>query len=388
MLVALTGAVSAGGLFLNEFGTTSMGNAGAGAQAYAKDASTTLHNPAGMTRIKGQELLIGGGFLASKVEFDPDRNTPIPGGDGGNAGGPAPLLGAFYVRELNDAWWFGLALSSISGAVLDYDDDWAGRYLAQEVSLLSLTLAPSLAYRVNDWLSLGVAGIVTYGVLEMDVAFPPPTGTGQIELEDLDDTAFAFAVGALLEVSDRTRIGLAYVDGPKFEFSGDIKINPLGVGAGIDTDLDFADFLRLGIYHQLNDKVELVATLGWDGWSSLDNQFVATARGSTNIPRNWDDTYRVGFGINYRLDQRWLLQTGVMYDSSPVNARDRTADLPIDRQVRLAFGAQYQLRKNLLVGGAFVYADYGNAKIENSLLVGEYDHNDIFFFAINANWRF
>jgi len=47
----------AGGLYLNEFGTTAMGTAGAGSAAYANDASTSFHNPAGMTRIDGRRFL-------------------------------------------------------------------------------------------------------------------------------------------------------------------------------------------------------------------------------------------------------------------------------------------------------------------------------------------
>ncbi len=46
-------SVGAGGLYLNEFATPSMGVAGAGAEAVANDASTNFafHNPAGMTRL-------------------------------------------------------------------------------------------------------------------------------------------------------------------------------------------------------------------------------------------------------------------------------------------------------------------------------------------------
>ena len=39
-------------------------------------------------------------------------------------------------------------------------------------------------------------------------------------------------------------------------------------------------------------------------------------------------------------------------------------------------------------GAQFVYADYGKAKIDNDLLKGDYKRNDIFFFAMNANWKF
>ena len=73
----------AGGLYLNEFVTPSMGVAGAGANAVASDASTSFHNAAGMTRIKGTELMGTAGLLNTTVKFDPDSDTPIPGGDGG-----------------------------------------------------------------------------------------------------------------------------------------------------------------------------------------------------------------------------------------------------------------------------------------------------------------
>jgi long-chain fatty acid transport protein len=153
---------TAGGLYINEFGTPSMGVAGAGGNAVASDASTSFHNAAGMTRIKGKEFMGTGGLLYATVKFDPDSDTPISGGNGGNAGGPAPIVGGFYVHSLSDKWKLGANLITITGAVLDYDDDWSGRYLNTEVTLLTVTFYPSIAYRVNDWLSLGGGPQIMY----------------------------------------------------------------------------------------------------------------------------------------------------------------------------------------------------------------------------------
>lgn len=58
------------------------------------------------------------------------------------------------------------------------------------------------------------------------------------------------------------------------------------------------------------------------------------------------------------------------------------------RQIRYASGVQYQWKESLSVGEQFVYADYGDAKIKNDILRGEYERNDIFFFALIANWKF
>ena len=121
-LIAIPCISIAGGLYINEFGTPSMGTAGAGANAVASDASTSFHNPAGMTRIKGKEVMGTGGLLYATVKFDQDSDTPISGGNGGNAGGPAPIVGGFYVHSLSDKWKLGANLITIIGAVLDYEE--------------------------------------------------------------------------------------------------------------------------------------------------------------------------------------------------------------------------------------------------------------------------
>jgi hypothetical protein len=62
--------------------------------------------------------------------------------------------------------------------------------------------------------------------------------------------------------------------------------------------------------------------------------------------------------------------------------------MPTGRQTRYATGDQYQWSHRLSIGGEFVYADCGKAKIDNDLLKGDYKRNDILFFALNANWKF
>jgi long-subunit fatty acid transport protein len=65
-----------------------------------------------------------------------------------------------------------------------------------------------------------------------------------------------------------------------------------------------------------------------------------------------------------------LLQFGIAYDTSPVDSDDHTADMPIDRQVRLACGAIYDWNERVTVGTHFEYIDFGDAEIKNNLLYG------------------
>jgi long-chain fatty acid transport protein len=387
MLFTFSGPAPAGGLYLNEFGTPSMATAGAGAQALANDASTSFHNPAGMTRLEDNQLMLTGGLLYADTQFDPDPGTPISGGDGGDAGGLGPVLGVFYTYSLSDDWKLGLNMISISAAVLDYDDDWTGRYLVQDVSIFTISFMPTVAYRANDWLSLGGGLLFMYGTLEQTIAGPPPNGTGEVEI-DGDDTDVGFNLSVMAELSDRTRLGLIYASELEPTFSGDVTLTPPGFSAGIDAGIVFPQIVKLSVYHELNDRWALLGTIGWEDWSAFENITMSTRLGSQVIPRNWDDTWYFGVGVHYRLSDEWLLQGGIAYDTSPVDAEDRTPDMPIDEQIRIAVGAQYDWSERVNVGGAFVYADYGDAEIKNPLLLGEYENNNIYFIAFNVNWKF
>lgn len=381
-------SVWAGGLYINEFTTPSMGVAGAGAEAVANDASTSFHNPAGMTRLEGHQLMLGAGVLGSNNEFEASPSTPFGGGNGGDAGGFAPLLGTFGVYSVTDDLKLGINIFSISGAVLEYDSTWTGRYQAQEIEILTVSINPTVAYRVNNWLSLGVGLVAMYGSLDLTLAVPPGGG-GQANI-DGDDLSLGFNAGALIELSPQTRLGVYYLSEQELNFSGDLQVQPIGLSLASDTELTLAQVVRVGMYHELNSQWALLGTVGWEEWSSVDNLLVSTAAIPTvQVPRNWDDTYHFSVGVHYRPVKDWLLETGFTYDTSPVSDEDRTADMPIDRQLRYAVGAQHQLTPKLNVGGSFVYVDMGNARINNpSLLVGEYKTNEIFFFALNANWKF
>ena len=381
------GTAHAGGLYVNEFATTSMGTAGAGAEAWANDASTTWHNPAGMTRIEGREVTVGAGIGIIDVEFDADSDTPFGGGNGGDAGDLVPLLGTYGVFSATEDLKFGVGIFSVSGAALDYDNNWTGRFQAKEIEILTVSLNPTVAYRVTDWLSFGGGPMITYSSLDYKLAVPPGGG-GRAEV-DGDDVAFGYTLGALFELSPQTRLGVTYLSEQSLDFEGDLKISPIGVNVGSDTELDLAQMVRVGAYHDINEQWAVLATVGWEDWSTLDNLLVSTDGGSAPIPRDWDDTYHLSIGAHYKPVEDWLLQAGFTYDSSPVSSSDRTADMPIDRQLRFALGAQHQLTESLALGGAVEYVDFGDARINNpTTLKGDYDTNRAVFLALTLNWKF
>jgi len=344
VVVALAVALPAraGGIYANEFGTPEMGTAGAGAEAVAMDASTAIpfYNPAGMTRLEGHQFIVAGGVILPAIEFEAAPETTFTGSNGGQAGNPFPILTAAYVHSFTKRLKFGAALFTAAGAGLEYEPDWVGRKQSQETLIAAVSLSPTLAYRVTDWFSIGGGiNIIATGLRTQVEGVLPGS---QITI-DGTDTQVSFNLSALFELSKKTRIGVTYVSETEFDYAGDVvRTGQLpDQTSPANTSLTLAQFMRIGVYHDFNEKFAILGTLGWEDWSALESQFITVdGLSQVSLPRNWEDTYRYGVGFHYRVSDPWLLRFGLNYDTSPTRAADRTADLPIDAQTRLGAGFQ------------------------------------------------
>jgi long-chain fatty acid transport protein len=391
LLSLLSSPCWAGGLYITEYGTPSMGVANAGAGAEADDSSIAWHNPAGMTRLSGTHAQATAGLVFGNIKFDADSNTPVAGGDGGNAAiNPAPVLNSSFVHSLTDNLKLGFAVGSVAGAGLDYGTSWAGRQQATKVKLVTLTGIPSIAYK-RHWLSVGVGLTINYGNLDTFNLKAPNPAESTVKA-DGDDWAYGFVGGFLVEFNDRSRVGVKYLSKTKYKFDGDIKVSggDLG-GTTVDStlEIEFPQMVVLNFYHEFNDQFAILAAADWEDWSEFEDIPLSTSTGaSAAIPRNWKDTYKLAGGIHYWPTKPWLLMTGFAWDSSAVDSKDRTADMPVDRQLRYAVGTEYRWSEHLKLGANFTYLDAGNAKIKSSNLKGDYKRNDLFFFALNASWKF
>jgi long-chain fatty acid transport protein len=391
MLLSAT-AASAGGLWLNEFGDLAGGRAAAGAAAGVDDAMTLAYNPASITRLQGNQVFASAGAVVSQANFDVKYSNPRYGyNDGGNAGDVVAYSSAAYVHDLgSDRWSAGIALVPLAAAGLDYNDYWAGRYQATKVELQVMALSPTVAYQVTDRLSLGASVQATYSNLNLHFAVPRldpsiPDGNGSINGDDINP---AFTLGAMYELSDRTRFGLSYQSELKPEFNGDLKTTPRGLEVSTDTKLPLGEYVRFSVHQDMDERWSVDFTVGWDNWSTLGNVLVSTENRAAGLTTNWHDTYHVAWGAQYKLDNYWTFTGGVAYDTNPVSSQQRNAQLPVDKQIRYAVGAQYEIMDSLSVGGYVNYADLGSAQITSTRFGGNFDYNNATQIIGNVVWKF
>lgn len=389
----------AGGIYFEEYATQRMGAAGAGNSVVARDASVAFHNPAGMTHLKGNNLSLGLGVIDISAEFSVDPSSPTTGTNGGDQGDTVAVPSLFYTHKYSDELSFGLALTSRMALILDPEDDWAGRYQVQTLDAMTVMLNPSVAYKVNEQLSIGFGLMIEYMQVELDMAIPsvgiPPNinNDGKINA-DIDDTSMGFNLGLMYDVSQSTRLGLTYWSEIEHHLDGDISVKaataPIAGTEKLGTNFVMPQRLSLGLQQSLSNELTLLADVAWEDWSSMDAN---TLNNTISIPRNWDDTWHYAVGMNYQLDTKWLLQAGIAYDTDPTNAKDRRADMAVDEQTRYAIGAEYQYGEETSFGISYQYTDLGDAKIDNDpaapgSLKGEYSSYALNTLLFTANWRF
>jgi long-chain fatty acid transport protein len=200
LVAAFQGLALGAGLELYETGAPDLGTASAGRAAMAADASTAAANPAGMTLLDRSQLLTAPGALLPSTNFDVARETTTSGGGGGNAGVFTPLGSFFYVYKLSDRLRLGVAAFSDFGLSGDYGKKWVGRYYLTSESVLSSKVDPTIAYRVNEWLSVGAGVSFAVARLTFDSKINnalPRVPDGGLSLESWDE-AFGGNAGILL----------------------------------------------------------------------------------------------------------------------------------------------------------------------------------------------
>ena len=434
----ISSQASAAGFALIENSASGMGNAFAGAAAIAEDASTIYFNPAGLSKLDGQQIVVAGHVVRASADFSNNGSTlssSLGGGSllGGNDISEATALipNFYYANKLNDKWAFGLGINVPFGQSTNYSDTWAGRYHATKSEIASLNINPSASFKVNDKLSVGfgvsaqyfeatlanqidsravclsvtssancnAAGLTTLGDVNTD---------SSVSLNG-DDWSFGWNVGLLYDINDETRLGFAYRSNVKqsikgtADFTRSAGLNAiLGAStafadASITTGINLPETLSLSLNQAFNSKWTMLADVTWTKWSRFDKLVVDydSAQPTTTIPENWEDSLRYSLGVNYQADEKWIYRAGLALDETPIGtAEDRTARLPDADRTWLSFGFGYKVSKTSSVDVGYTHIFFDDAAINNSstasfghTLAGNFDVS-VDIFSAQYNWKF
>ena len=397
-LLGFSGAAFSAGFSLIEESASGLGNAFAGGAASAEDASTVFFNPAGMTRLSGSQLSLVLHAIKPTAEFSNTASVAAAGrplgGNGGDAGSWALVPNFYYVTALSPKLRVGLGISSPFGLKTEYDPSWMGRFQAIKSDLKTININPSVAYKINDQLSLGAGLNAQYISAELTNAVNLGVAEGQARVKG-DDWSYGYNLGLLYELTPATRFGLAYRSDVRHKLEGDVTFTGVPAPNGpISAEITLPEIVSLSAFHQINPQWSLMGDVSWTRWSRFQELRIVRNTGAlvALTQENWDDTYRYAVGASYQQSKQLKLRGGIAYDQSPVSDATRTARIPDADRTWLTVGASYQLSASGTIDLGYAHIFVANAAINTGTagtgrLIGSYN-NSVDILSAQYNYSF
>lgn len=321
--------------------------------AQADDPSAIHFNPAGLTQVRGIQGYLGTTIMGGSIEFKGPIGIDSSGDFGDSVSTPLPshfylsanleALGAKNLSSLT----VGIGANSPFGSNTRYPVDSPFNSAITSVALPLLAIKPTIAYKVNDQLSVGVSADI--------YTFASFLGEGHGEQKQISAGGLGVPAGASIELNGSgtgagvtasllytpvknstgnpiVSIGLVYRSQAIVPLDGSFLVNGAKLADG-SADLVLPQIVTgaLAIWpirtSEREWKVELdVEYVGWSLHRNLDVRLIGG--GTIPQPREWKDVPVIAVGTEHKwLNPQWLPQwevsvrSGYTYTGDPVPDR-------------------------------------------------------------------
>ena len=420
LVMAATGAAQAGGFAIREQSAVGLGSAFAGIAAGGAQSSM-FWNPATMTQVPGlqSESVLTGILPFASHNVDATRSTFGALGGAGDSGIDALVPGSYYSMQFAQRFWLGLSINSPFGLSVRFPDAWAGRNYAEDTRLSTYNATPSIAYEVNDWLSVGAGVQIQYAHADLASGIPVngfgvPPGLGQLASIEGSGWGFGATLGATLKPTPTTTIGIGWRSAIDQEINGSLTLPPgpafgppLSTPGSVSTTLHLPDMVSLGLRQQIGPQWTLLGTVEWTNWSRIGTSVIEQPSGATatvvgkasTLPFQYEDGWFFSLGAEYKWNERLTLRGGLAYEKSPITDAVRTPRLPDNDRFWIAVGGSYQLTPKIALDAGYTHIFVKDTPIDISATsgnpwyngtvsyVGSVDaHVDIISVALRYRW--
>jgi long-chain fatty acid transport protein len=343
-LAFLSSMTLANGLNLNGLGARAVAMGGAFV-GLADDFSAVYWNPAGAAQFGKKYFGVSGfGIIPSMgYKFDfamVDAKSASKVYLGGMAA---------YYHPVSDNLVAGISVYSPSGLGMKWDGaDFANisgppnhlpnPNITWESLIFMVTAAPSIAYKVNDQVSIGFALNASYTSVDLAMyagsAEPFPGFHVDLKKQDIKMTGWGIGatVGILVKPSDMFSIGATFRTPVKFSLSGDAEITgitALGLNStsGIETEINWPLWAAVGIAFRPVEQFVLTFDVQYTDWGTikkLELDFLDPAwanmmgmSGEDEMDFYWEGEFQIRAGAEYLVTDNFALRAGYYYDPTP-----------------------------------------------------------------------
>jgi long-chain fatty acid transport protein len=337
---------------------------------WVNDASAISYNPANLAFQTNKSVVISATFAQTENTY-----SPVPGTSYESSGDWNVLPNIYYAQPIGDKGFsVGLGITTPYGQGISWNEaDFENLITSNhpmsiyEASVLMLDFNPTVAFKVNDSLSIGVGVDIYYSTLELKAVAasgPPPD-----PLYNATGEGDAFGLGANVGVTwlptEAQRVVFTYRSQVEMKYKGDYDApSPYNGNGNFETTLQYPNILGLGYGVQFAEKVKIEALMEWLQWSLNKSQSVDAGGNTLNAANNWDNTFTFGIGGSWDINDSFVLRAGYAYLPSPIPSGTLTPLLPdADRQA-ISFGLGYAFGMSRL-DVAYTFSIYDDLSDQN-----------------------
>lgn len=372
----------AAGFAIFEQGARGMGMAGANT-ANPKDASAIFHNAAGIAFLKQQHLYLGGTLVHPTSTFTGDDPSPGAGVIEKGDVGIIPVPSLYYTRQVSEKTVVGFGLHSPFGLATRWanPDTFTGRFLSVDANLKTLSLNPTVAYRLRDRLAIG-GGLdlrASRVSLLRHAAAAHPTTKAVLDVADLSlegnwSWGMGFNAGFIAKPTENLSLGAAYRHKVRVDYAGqatytqrltgDPQLDPLITAAlpqapqATSTQITFPAIANCGVAYEKNEWTFAgdVVFYQWSTFDELAIDFTATPGIELRIPENYKNSFQARLGVERVINEWWEVRGGYFFDQTPSPASSMSPLLPDASRHGLALGGSFVQRNWRLDAGLWYVA--------------------------------
>lgn len=286
--------------------------------AQADDASAVYYNPAGLTQIVGTESMSGGSVIFRDMEFQ-----PAGGGKTVTMDDPAYTFHTYMCSDLKtERWRVGFGINVPFGTTMDWGNNTPFQYVLTKASLAVINYAPTVAFKVNDHLSLGAGVNIYQGKTELQFNYSPTMPGSKFTFEG-DGIAVGGTFGVMWKITDQHTIGVVYRLPFSLKFDGTAKV-PGFVSADASATIPFPQSIAAGYAFRPTKKLKLEFDIEWTDWNTLNTVQLQSKNTTVSgdprsaIPFNWMSGFFYEFGVQYEINTNWVARLGYIYSENSV----------------------------------------------------------------------
>lgn len=358
VLLAASTAANAGGFALREQSAAGQGSSFAGIAAGGA-LSSMYWNPSTMTQYSGKTFEVDGtgifpnasqSYTTSSVATALGGAIPAFAQGVNNSGEAAAVPSTYSSWQLNDRLWIGMSVNSPFGLAVQFPTQWAGSAYGQNASVKTLNASPSIAYKINDMISVSVGAQIQYMTVGYTGFLAAPSTIGTLGGSGY---GYGYTVGTTITPMAGTTIGIGYRSAINQKINGSF-LTSATVGAtttgSVNTTLNLPDQLSIGLRQRVADRWTLLAGFEFANWARIGTATVyqgsgaiATVGGNNfTLPFQYSNGYFYSLGAEYAWTPATTLRAGIAYEKSPVTDAVRTPRLPDNDRMWYSVGASYK----------------------------------------------